>query len=99
MIWYQSHCLFCFMVFVPFSILFSCFCFAFCLFALVFVPLVTPFTLLARPRSGSIQGSFLGITVQPEGLHVPAEPYHRYSRMGMQPGAVSNGFDSVVMMS
>ena len=93
------------MVFVPFSILFSCFCFAFCLFARVFVPPVTPLlTRLARPRSESVPGNFIkfslkAITVQPEGLHVPAEPYHRYSRMGMQPGAVSSGFDSVVMMS
>ena len=50
---------FCFMVFVPFSILFSCFCFAFCLFARVFVPLVTPLTRLAKPRSESVPGSFL----------------------------------------
>ena len=91
------------MVFVPISILFSCFCCAFCLFARVFVPLVTPLTRLARPRSESVPGSFLKfsqkkvITVQPEGLHVPAEPYHRFSRMGIQPGAVSSGFDSVVI--
>ena len=30
------------MVFVPFSLLLSCFCFIFCLFARVFVPLVAP---------------------------------------------------------
>ena len=80
------------------------FCFAFCLFARVFVPLVAPFTRLAKPRSESVPGNFLefsqkAITVQPEGLHVPVEPYHRYSRMGIQPEAVSSGFDSVVLMS
>ena len=92
------------MVFVPFSILFSCFCFAFCLFARFINPLVTPLTRLAKPRSESVPEGFLkfslkAITVQPEGLHVPAEPYHWYSRMGVYPRAVSSGFDSVVLMS
>ena len=83
------------MVVVPFSIFFSCFC----------PPSYpAPLTRLARPRSESVPGSFLkfslkAIKVQPKGLHVPAELFHRYSRMGMQPGAVSSGFDSVVMMS
>ena len=103
MIWYQSHCLFNLWFLLLFLYFFLVFVSFFCLFACVFVALVTPppLTRLARPRSErKFSQVFLkAITVQPENLHVPAEPCHRYSRMGMQPGAVSSGFDSAVMMS